>query len=155
MILLAFVFSIGGILLDTAHETAKRDAYFQEQETALAEGRPVFAGPYCFPDPHPKTLYWISFLTGLSLLVSCHRRFWMFATLPVLGTISVFLYWYFDTQQLLISNEFFRPILIDRFLYRANFLDLGVLTLISSVLMLQLSFIIPKFHISLRSRPLP
>ncbi len=136
---LAFAFSIASIAVDTSRETIKRDAYYQEQQVSLANGGVKISGPYCFPDPHPRILYWISFLTGLTFLFSCLSKRSILSAIAALGAFLVFPYWYFDTQRFLTAWEWSRPIGIDGILYRANEFDLAVFALVSTLVLWQLT----------------
>lgn len=135
----AFAFSVASIFVDTNRETAKRNAYFQEQEEARATDGISFAGPYCFPDRHPQILFWISVLTGIALFGAWFSKKPFTPAMLSLATFSVFGYWYFDTQQGLAANESYVAEGFDSILYRANGYDVAVLTLLSVVIIWQLA----------------
>ena len=149
----AFAFSVASIFVDTDRETAKRDAYFQEQEEARATGGISFAGPYCFPDRHPQVLVWISILTGIAFLGSWFSKKALIPTLLSLATFSVFGYWCVDTQRGLAANESYVAEGFDLILYRANGYDVAALTLLSVEIIWQLSILSVSAINALKRKP--
>ena len=130
--LLAFGFSLWSCVTYSTRETAKREAYFQEQEKTMSEGGITFAGPYCFPDNHPQFLLLNSLLLAINLIVFyvAHRSGWHFVSSAI--TLSVFLYWCYWTQNAIAINETSPPELLERLFYGANEFDIVVLALIST-----------------------
>lgn len=118
--LLAFVSSIGGCLTYDIREGIKRDEFYRKQK----EGGISFAGPYCFPDPHPPVLQKIGFLAGLVFLLFLAFRNPLWGTPAVLLSFANYPLWYFSTQRDLRLAESFHATGIDLYLINASALDL-------------------------------
>ena len=116
--------SIAGLIYYNVNEAKKREAYFQEQEEKLAAGEVVFSGPYCYPDPHSPLLTKIVLNTAITfvLLFFLKNPAWSFPT--ALFSVSIYSYWYLQTQRDLSLNSLYQPVWFDSYLLNASVLDL-------------------------------
>ncbi len=130
---LAFGFSLWSLVTYTTRETAKREAYFQEQEKAASEGSVVFSGPYCFPDRHPQFLMLCSLLLLINLISMIGLRRPALPFLFAISAFAVFPFWFYATRQAIAMNETVPPLAWDRILYRATEFDVFVFGLVTII----------------------
>ncbi len=140
---LAFVFSIFGLVVYLDKDQKERDAYYQQQSVNSEKISISFAGPYCFPDNHPRFLLLTILLVGL-LFLTAFFEFYFLSILFLFILISRFIYWYFDTQKLLQSNETAIVKGVNSFLYKANDFDLATLSILTFLCVWQLSILFRK-----------
>ena len=137
-----FALSIGGYLAYLIKDQQERDAYYQQQTENEAQGKVTFAGPYCFPDKHPTFLLINILLIGmLGVSLLFPKLIWLSILLNGFS-ISRFVYWYFDTQRLLSTNETHNVKDLDSIIYKANEFDVLVLFLLSILLFWQISILL-------------
>lgn len=158
--LAAFIFSIVSYNVYTIKADNARAEYFRQQEEDKAQGKPVFSGPYCYPDRHPGFLISIVFLVGatfFSLLFAqkCWASF-LFTVFFTIVSLSRFIYWYFDTQKAMSYTENFVVEGVNRFFYNAGDFDLAVLLLVTTLFFWQISILLRMLVKSLqRNSELP
>ncbi len=138
----ALILSIVGSIAYSTKAENKRAAYSKEQDEKIARNEPVFSGAYCSPDKHPQFLFSIILLSALTF--SClwvAKRFllcYLLSFLLTIASLSRFVYWYFDTQELFSSIGKDSVKGFDGFLYNAGDNDLVVLLLVSILLFWQI-----------------
>jgi hypothetical protein len=138
----AFIFSIAGSVIYSVKADIKRSEYYSEQEENKAQNKPIFSGPYCFPDKHPQLLRSIVLLAGVTFFSLCFAKRYLLSSLITTASLSVFVYWFIDTRKLLSDNE--SPVVkgLDRIFYRAGDIDLIVFLLVSILLFWQISILL-------------
>ena len=67
--LATFLCSISAFVIYQAKANYERDEYYRKQKENEAQGKPVFAGPYCFPDRHPDFLLKIIFFSNFNAIL--------------------------------------------------------------------------------------
>jgi hypothetical protein len=152
---LAFVSSAGGCLTYTIREDMKRNAYFREQEENGKRGLPSFAGPYCFPDPHPLLLRKVLLLTFITFLMILVFRNPIWAAPAALANFAIYPYWYWNTQKTLEMAELYVPKGFDVYFLNAGYLDLTAAILTSLITLMLLTLIPASLVKWLTPRKLP
>ena len=97
----AFAFSIFSFVSYNVEAEIKRSEYFRQQEENRIQNKPVFSGPYCYPDRHPQFLFSIVLLIGVTFLSFCFAKLYLFSFFFTIASISRFIYQFFET-----GNEF-------------------------------------------------
>ena len=138
----AFIFSIAGSIAYSIKADIKRAQYYKEQEENKAQNKPVFSGPYCFPDKHPQFLFSIILLLGLTFSSLFISKRYLLSSLITIVTFSMFVDWFIDTKKLVSDNE--SPIVkgLERIFYNAGNIDLIVFLLVSILLFWQFSILL-------------
>lgn len=137
----SFIFSIAGSVAYSIKDSNERNEYYRKQKENEAQGKPVFAGPYCFPDQHPGLLFSIVLLTGATLFSICFAKKYLFSFLLTAATLSRFVFWFNSTQRELVYDSYDLLKVTDRFLYKAGDFDLAVLFLLSFLFFWQISIL--------------
>ncbi len=104
-------------------------AYYQEQEERRAKGGMIFSGPYCYPDPHPRRLLLLAFLTGVTALAIAYGKGNILPASLLLITTYLHGLWYRYTQETLAMTELYVPKNYDSFFLNASILDLAAIGL--------------------------
>ena len=94
----AFAFSIFSFVSYNTEAEIKRSEYFRQQEENRIQNKPVFSGPYCYPDRHPQFLFTIILLVGLTFLSICLAKTYLFSFFFKVVSISRFIYQFFETR---------------------------------------------------------
>ncbi len=112
-----------------------RNDYYREQDEE--RGGVTFYGPYCYPDRHPQFLLTVAAINFFMLAGLCFARTALLTVLLPIPSLAAFAYWFMSTQEMLAVNET-KPELVtlDRYLYSASALDVGVLSLLLVILLL-------------------
>lgn len=145
--LTAFVFSIAGYIAYSIKADNERSEYFKRQEENKAQNKPVFAGPYCFPDKHPKFLFSIILLAGSIFLSLCFAKKYLFSFSFTAAAMTRYYFWFIDTQEL-FDTKLNAPEHINRFFYNAGGFDFAAFLLVSILLFWQISIL---FRILIKS----
>lgn len=138
----AFIFSIAGSISYSIKADNKCDAYFKEQEEDRKQGKPVFSGPYCFPDIHPELLTSIILLVSATFFALCFTKKYFLSFLLTIASLSRFLSWLFRSINQLFDDvsDFVKG--VDRYFYNAGIFDLAVLFLLSILFLWQTSILL-------------
>lgn len=154
----AFAFSIFSYVSYTVEAEIERSEYFRQQEENRIQNKPVFSGPYCYPDRHPQFLFTIILLVGVTFLSFCLAKLYLFSFFFTIASIFRFIYQFFET-----GNEFLYDQLgilsgINRIFYYAGEFnpDIAVIFLLSILLFWQISILLRMLiKIVLRKNVLP
>ncbi len=122
--------SIASYVTYTIKADRERDAYYQQQDEALAKGEGLFSGPYCFPDRRPGFLFGIAALIAISLTLVLTTENASWSILPSTAALSVYAFLYWDTQRAISIAESSFLTGLDSYIYRATVFDVIVITLI-------------------------
>lgn len=126
---LAFGLSAFSFVSYQVRSGMERAAYYQEQEERSAKGGMIFSGPYCYPDPHPRRLQLLAFLTGVSALAIAYGKGNILPATLLLVTSYMHGLWYRYTQETLAMAELYVPKNYDSFFLNASILDLAAIGL--------------------------
>lgn len=140
--LATFIFSIAGFVSYNVKEDLKRAEYYRQQDENQAQGKPVFAGPYCFPDKHPHLLLKITGAASLTFLLLIFSKRYFLSTLSTFGLFGLFIAWYLATQNELRYVDWGIFQSIDRFFFKAGDFDLTVFILSIILLFWQFSILL-------------
>ncbi|HEX8288824.1 MAG TPA: hypothetical protein VF556_12555 [Pyrinomonadaceae bacterium] len=138
----SFIFSIAGSITYNIKADFARLEYYREQEENKAQNKPVFAGPYCFPDQHPEFLFSIILLVGLIFSSLCVTKRYLLSSIFTIASIAMFIFWFIDTRKELVYDELGIVKGVDRIFYKAGDFDLAVFFLVSILLFWQISILL-------------
>lgn len=126
---LAFGLSVFSFVSYQVRSGMERAAYYQEQEERRAKGGMTISGPYCYPDPHPRRLLLLAFLTGVIALAIAYGKGNILPTTLLIITTYMHGRWYRDTQETLAMAELYVPKNFDSFFLNASIVDLAAIGL--------------------------
>lgn len=126
---LAFGLSVFSFVSHQVRSGMERAAYYQEQEERRAKDGMIFSGPYCYPDPHPKRLLLLAFLTGVTALAIAYGKGNILPATLLIVITYMHGRWYRDTQETLAMAELYVPRNYDSFFLNASILDLAAIGL--------------------------
>lgn len=138
----AIIFSIISYDAYLIQDQKERDDYYQKQSENEAKGLGTFAGPYCFPDKHPQFLSLNILLAGLIFATLIFSRTFLFSYFFSGVLVSRFVYWFYDTQRAVSSNELFEPQGLNYFFINATIFDILTLSILSVLFFWQISILL-------------
>src|SRR5687767_14178990 len=136
--LFAFGSSVVSSVAYNQRVNAEIAAYEIEQAENKANYGISFSGPYCYPDRHPRFLFFISAIIAIGgvLLIICKNAVWSF--LAFIVAFTFFPLWYWTTQRSLGMAESVDWVVgIDKYLYKASVFDQFSLVLLLSIITIQ------------------
>ena len=134
----ALIFSVAGSAAYVKKDTDERNEYYRIQAEKIANNEPVFSGAYCFPDKYPQFLFSITLLLSLTFLSLCFARKYLLSSSLTIASLSMFGYWFINTQEILSNNETARVEGLERIFYKVGDNDIAVFHRFNSSLLANL-----------------
>lgn len=139
---LILFFSIVSLVYYNVKADYERSEYFRLQEESIANGGISFAGPYCFPDPHPKFLLLIVTASGITLLLAYVSRGYFLNFLSASGLFALFINWFIKTSRIIAYDSEVDFEGLDKLFYKANAFDFVVFLLVLILFFWQFSILL-------------
>lgn len=139
---LVLFLSIASFLCYNVKAEYERSEYYRLQELDRAQGKPTFAGAYCFPDRHPQFLLQIVFVSGITVFLVCISIRYLLSFLSTSILFALFINWFTKTPKEISYDyvENFRG--LNKVFYNANIFDIAVFFLVLILLFWQFSVLL-------------